>query len=1199
MPTRQSSRLLQSTNIDQDFVVDNEDAPSLNGVTIEPDDSWPTVWDKLRSVGWQWKKGNDLYDFLYLKPNIGNIKNKREGVDYFIKEEHVRKYAMIKYGWSDSRDDSSDDDSTNGPTGSSLSDNEEKDEILEEKLANKKQPTIIKKEPTTMIDKTNEYEDSNNQDASSDDSCKSDPKTHVTTKEINRNKNSSSVKVIKGSKSKPGMISFDEQNDYRIGRYVAFLLSSKEGREIKNYFNGNVPDNALETVVKNGKEKQYLIGVIDKQSKTKGRKDHYTVSWCYSCDVLHCIDLQIQIIDKGISQYLSMKNQNYSFENNDDTKNKYNKVFSTHFIDNVLHKKDEINNEGERIESDDCMSDDDGYEIDDIEIDYHVNSENNLGYNYNKIRHTTSEDISMAPWVEDKKKKSNSEQINGLKWDMNGRLNAPQGLSYRQKTKIIETDDSNGGKQTFRTELESLLAFLPLRFWVYHLNECNKYVDQLQKKTGKGSKKIAGSNWKTLNISELMTFYAILIQMVCRPSPGKRYEECWDHTDGWFTNCKHMTKTRFKQIRASLHWCDNPRSSSMTDTLYKIRPMISILEMTIGKYLKIGRETALDETTIGLYHAYAKALTFYNPNKPRGKHHCKLYVLCENDYWAAINFKFCHRSYNSNTKDNSDIKNDNNHDNPKSQNNVNDKKGKNNKKRKQKTLTKEKNNKKKKKTKIDSKLITDSGDDDDMRRSDVDTDDDEKKANEEIPIMTSIVTSLCKCLKNTGIVVNMDNLYSSPELFIKLKEMGIYARGTFRKNRKYLPKFIQFTENEVKKIGRGSYRLATNSKYNLSCYAWNDKNPVHVLSSADGTEVDTTKRRIKSSKVQVLCPSAIKRYNQGMQGVDQFNKLLTLYPLASLKFDKYYKKIAMVLLDFALTNAYLHYKIANEETMDKKYRRVTFMERLQDQMIETDWAEKVRTYDMKVPEDDSSMDSDTNEISNEKNFEELMKMDVIAKPEEERLPMESLQFSCNPVAMKNSQLDSPSEQMHAMFVDSKTKSLSNSKKACQICDFEGRGRKLNGVNYCPTHRIRACTLRFMDPRLMDFFKKQGEKQIIHDISLMDKWLCPDTSLTCWEKAHSFYIPNGLFHSTFFDKGSHNNKVNFNETAKLNLRSKLYLLRKETLKNATPRSSPLTVPDKPKPDGIDIVGTTDPLASQLATIDIMSEPVNVPKLEEDF
>ena len=1150
MATRQSSRLLRSTNADDAFEVDDEGAPSLKGDMIESNDSWVTVWDKLRASRWSWRTGNNLIDYFYLKPNIDNIKDKREGVDYFIKEEHVRKYAAIKYGWLDSPDDSSDedsdDDSTNGPNASSLTDDEDKDKVLEMKPP--------KKEPTMMVDKTNISNDSNDVDISSDDSIKSDPKIHVTTKEKNRNQNSSSVKVIKGSKRKPGLISFEEPNDYRIGRNVAFLLSSKEGQEINKYFDGNVPDNALETVVQNGKEKQYLIGVIDKQSKTKGRKDHYTVSWCYSCDDMHCIDHQIGLIDKGISQFKSIKNQNHGSENNLDTDIENNPVFTTKYIKNVLHRNDGINNQGERIESDDCMSDDDGCEIDDFETDYHVNSEINVGYNHNKIWHREMQDISMSPWVEDRNKKSKSEKINGLKWDMNGKLYAPAGLAYRPKAKINKT-----GEEKFRSEVESLLAFLPLKFWVFHLNECNKYADQLLLTKDKGNKKIAGSKFKTLNINELMTFYAILIQMVCRPFPGKRYEECWDHKDGWFTNCKHMTKTRFKQIRAVLHWCDNQLSNSITDTLYKVRPMISVLEMTIGQYLYIGQETTVDETTIGLYHAYAKALTFYNPNKPRGKHHCKLYVLCENDYWAAINFKFCHRSYNSNVENVSNTKNDISLVKAKTKNVINDKTRKNNKKRKQITLIKAKTNKKKKllKSKSGPQIIIDSGYDEDMRRSDDDADfndddihDDDKKSAEEIPIMTSLVTKLCKCLEKTGIVVNMDNLYSSPELFIKLREMGIYARGTFRKNRKYLPKFIQFTDNEVKKIGRGSYRLATNSEYNLSCYAWNDKNPVHVLSSADGTEVETTMRRIKSSKVEVLCPTAIKRYNKGMQGVDQFNKLLTLYPMASLKFDKYYKKIAMVLLDFALTNAYLHYKITNKDTVDNKYRRVTFMERLQEQMIETDWAEKVRTYDMKVHDDDCSIDSDTNEISNEKNFEELMKMNVVSEAEDEQLPMESLQLKCNPVAMTNSKLDSTSEQMYEMFVDSKTKSLSNSKKSCQICDFEGRGRKLNAVNYCPTHRIRACTLKFVDPRLMDFFKKQGEKQFIHDTSSMDKWLCPNTSLTCWEKAHSFYIPNGLFHSNLFYRESFNNKVDFNETAKFNLKSKLYLLRKETLKNAT-------------------------------------------------
>ena len=59
----QSSGFLRSTNGDQDFVVDNDDAPSLNGETIEPDNSWVTVWNKLRSAGWKRIRGNKLRDY--------------------------------------------------------------------------------------------------------------------------------------------------------------------------------------------------------------------------------------------------------------------------------------------------------------------------------------------------------------------------------------------------------------------------------------------------------------------------------------------------------------------------------------------------------------------------------------------------------------------------------------------------------------------------------------------------------------------------------------------------------------------------------------------------------------------------------------------------------------------------------------------------------------------------------------------------------------------------------------------------------------------------------------------------------------------------------------------------------------------------------------------------------------------------------
>ena len=59
-----------------------------------------------------------------------------------------------------------------------------------------------------------------------------------------------------------------------------------------------------------------------------------------------------------------------------------------------------------------------------------------------------------------------------------------------------------------------------------------------------------------------------------------------------------------------------------------------------------------------------------------------------------------------------------------------------------------------------------------------------------------------------------------------------------------------------------------------------------------------------------------------------------------------------------------------------------------------------------------------------------MNMDVIPKPVDENLPMASIQVKCNPVAITNSQLDSPSDKKPASFVDNQTVPISNSKKSC-------------------------------------------------------------------------------------------------------------------------------------------------------------------------
>ena len=62
-----------------------------------------------------------------------------------------------------------------------------------------------------------------------------------------------------------------------------------------------------------------------------------------------------------------------------------------------------------------------------------------------------------------------------------------------------------------------------------------------------------------------------------------------------------------------------------------------------------------------------------------------------------------------------------------------------------------------------------------------------KKGNTEFGLGESVVLSLCQKLKDTHCFVFFDNFFTSPVLLIKLLEMGIYAIGTVRTNRKNMP----------------------------------------------------------------------------------------------------------------------------------------------------------------------------------------------------------------------------------------------------------------------------------------------------------------------------------------------------------------------------------------------------------------------------
>ncbi len=73
--------------------------------------------------------------------------------------------------------------------------------------------------------------------------------------------------------------------------------------------------------------------------------------------------------------------------------------------------------------------------------------------------------------------------------------------------------------------------------------------------------------------------------------------------------------------------------------------------------------------------------------------------------------------------------------------------------------------------------------------------------------------------------------------------------------------------------------------------------------------------------------------------------------------------------------------------------------------------------------------------------------------------------------------------------------------ACQVCRFEQRRDRVRAVAICPTHCLRLCTLSHP---FVPLFTDANEEVTDYN------WMAPEHSMTCWQKAHSFYIPRGLF-----------------------------------------------------------------------------------------
>lgn len=183
--------------------------------------------------------------------------------------------------------------------------------------------------------------------------------------------------------------------------------------------------------------------------------------------------------------------------------------------------------------------------------------------------------------------------------------------------------------------------------------------------------------------------------------------------------------------------------------------------------------------------------------------------------------------------------------------------------------------------------------------------------------------------------IYFDNWFTSVSLLLALKEVGIFAIGTVRKNR--MGNCELKPESDLKKLGRGSYDLKCEVNHDIVAVRWLDNRSVQLLSTFIGDEPVTTCKRWDGKEkkfIDVPRPAIVSEYNKHMGGVDLADMLMELYKV-NHRSNKWYMRLFYWCLGTAVTNSWLlyrkHLKICEPNT--KHMPLITFQMEIANELL--------------------------------------------------------------------------------------------------------------------------------------------------------------------------------------------------------------------------------------------------------------------------
>ena len=151
----------------------------------------------------------------------------------------------------------------------------------------------------------------------------------------------------------------------------------------------------------------------------------------------------------------------------------------------------------------------------------------------------------------------------------------------------------------------------------------------------------------------------------------------------------------------------------------------------------------------------------------------------------------------------------------------------------------------------------------------------------------------------------MDNYYSSPKLYVDLKDLIVGATGTLRANRKGVPQAIK--DKHVDK--NNTYTMKNRD---LIITKYHDRKIVYLMSIVEKAEAVPSGKVNPRNGDPVLRPSVVLSYDKFMGGVDRSDQMVS-YATFNSRTLKWWKRVIFHVISLSILNAYLLYKEKTED----------------------------------------------------------------------------------------------------------------------------------------------------------------------------------------------------------------------------------------------------------------------------------------------